>query len=77
MPRIVDGDAVVFDSNAILLYLAANTGRFLGGGGAGPARTDQRGALPSWVMFVIAGIGPVSGQVAHLRHVTRSPRTRR
>ncbi len=29
MPAIVDGDAVVFDSSAILIYLAEKTGKFL------------------------------------------------
>ena len=38
VPAIVDGDAVVFDSNAILLYLAEKTGKFL------PEHTPKRGA---------------------------------
>jgi glutathione S-transferase len=42
VPAIVDGDAVVFDSNAILLYLAENIGRFLGP----PA---DRPAMLSWL----------------------------
>ena len=54
VPAIVDGDVTVFDSNAILLYLAEKTGRFL------PA-PSARGELLSWLMFVATGIGPFSG----------------
>jgi GST-like protein len=56
VPAIIDGNAVVFDSNAILLYLAEKTGRFLPE--ASPA---HRGQLLSWLMFVASGIGPYSG----------------
>jgi GST-like protein len=63
VPAIVDGDAVVFDSNAILLYLAEKTGKFLPSGG-----TAMRGELLSWLMFVATGIGPFSGQAVHFRH---------
>lgn len=63
VPVIVDGEAVVFDSNAILLYLAEKTGKFL------PANTPAaRGELLSWLMFVASGIGPYSGQAVHFRH---------
>jgi GST-like protein len=62
-PAIVDGEAVVFDSNAILLYLAEKAGRFL------PADTPaQRGQMLSWLMFVATGIGPYSGQAVHFKH---------
>ena len=67
-PAIVDGDAVVFDSNAILLYLAEKTGRFL------PADTARaRGELLSWLMLVATGIGPYSGQAVHFRHFAPEP----
>src|SRR4051812_8409554 len=63
VPAIVDGDAVVFDSNAILLYLAEKTGKFL------PENTPKaRGELLSWLMFVATGIGPFSGQAVHFKH---------
>src|SRR5262250_1582607 len=53
VPAIVDGDATVFDSNAILLYLAEKTGKFI------PANTSAaRGELLSWLMFVATGVGP-------------------
>src|SRR5277367_5206226 len=52
-PALVDGDATVFDSNAILLYLAEKTGKFL------PANTPAaRGKMLSWLMFIASGIGP-------------------
>ena len=69
-PALVDGDAVVFDSNAILLYLAEKTGQFL------PANTPAaRAAMHSWLMFVATGIGPYSGQSVHFRHVAPEPKT--
>jgi len=64
VPAIVDGDTVVFDSNAILLYLAEKTGQYL------PENTAAaRGALLSWLFFVASGVGPYSGQAYHFRHV--------
>jgi GSH-dependent disulfide-bond oxidoreductase len=61
VPAIVDGETVVFDSNAILLYLAEKTKKFL------PAE-KHRGELLSWLMFAATGIGPFSGQAVHFRH---------
>lgn len=62
-PTLVDGDAVIFDSNAILLYLARKHGQFL------PAGGDKAEAeMLSWLMFVATGIGPYSGQSVHFRH---------
>jgi GST-like protein len=69
VPAIVDGDQAVFDSNAILLYLAEKTGRFL----AEPIPT-YRGQLLSWLMFVASGIGPYSGQAVHFRHHAPEPK---
>jgi GST-like protein len=63
VPALVDGDETVFDSNAILLYLAEKTGRF------GPAPGAKgRGEFLSWLMFVASGVGPFSGQAVHFRH---------
>jgi GST-like protein len=63
VPVIVDGDIAVFDSNAILLYLAEKTGKFL------PANTPKaRAELLSWLMFVATGVGPFSGQAVHFKH---------
>ena len=62
VPAIVDGDVTVFDSNAILFYLAEKTNKFL------PPKGDmQRGELLSWLMFVASGVGPFSGQSIHFR----------
>lgn len=62
VPAIRDGDTVVFDSNAILLYLAEKTGQFLP-----PAQ--QRGDMLSWLMFIATGVGPYSGQAFHFRNM--------
>lgn len=59
-PVITDGDDTVFDSNAILLYLADKHGRFGG-------RPEQRAELLSWLMFVATGVGPYSGQAVHFQ----------
>jgi GST-like protein len=65
-PAIVDteglgeGQVTVFDSNAILLYLAEKSGKLLG-------RPAERGELLSWLMFVATGLGPYSGQSVHFR----------
>ena len=62
-PSLIDGDVTLFDSNAILLYLAEKTGKFIPGG-SGP----ERGEMLSWLMFVATGIGPYSGQSVHFQH---------
>ena len=59
IPVIVDHDSddlVVFDSNAILFYLAEKTGKLLPANG--PARHD----VIQWLMFQASGIGPMQGQ---------------
>jgi len=59
-PALTDGDVTVFDSNAILLYLAEKTGKFL------PEDTPKaRGEMLSWLMFAATGIGPYCGQAVH------------
>jgi len=60
VPAIADDGAVVFDSNAILLYLAEKTGKFLP-----PNTPKNRAELLSWLMFVATGVGPFSGQAVH------------
>lgn len=63
VPAIVDGDAIVFDSNAILLYLAEKTGLYF------PEKTSAaRGQMYSWLLFIASGLGPYSGQAAFFRH---------
>jgi GST-like protein len=63
VPAIVDDGIPVFDSNAILLYLAEKTGQFL------PENNPRnRAELLSWLMFVGTGVGPFSGQAVHFKH---------
>jgi len=62
VPALIDGDRVVFDSNAILLYLGEKSERFLG-----DAR--QRPALLSWLLFAATGLGPFCGQAVHFTRI--------
>ena len=61
VPAIVDGETTVFDSNAILLYLAEKHGKFL-------PDPSLRGELLSWLMFAATGVGPYCGQAVHFTH---------
>ena len=60
VPAIVDDGVVLFDSNAILMYLAEKSGQFLP-----PATAQGRADALSWLMFIASGIGPYSGQAVH------------
>ncbi|HYZ33162.1 MAG TPA: glutathione S-transferase N-terminal domain-containing protein [Crenalkalicoccus sp.] len=60
-PAIEDDGKPVFDSNAILLYLAEKTGKFLP-----PA--ELRHETLSWLFFIASGIGPYSGQSVHFHN---------
>ena len=63
VPAIDDDGVFMFDSNAILLYLAEKTGKFL------PPNTPQnRARLLSWLMFIATGLGPYSGQAVHFKN---------
>ena len=68
VPAIVDNGVTVFDSNAILLYLAEKEGKFLSSDT--PA---GRSGLLSWLMFVATGVSPYSGQSVHFHHATPEP----
>ncbi len=67
IPAIVDPDGPegapisLFESGAILLYLASKTGRFL------PASTTARYEVLQWLMFQMGGVGPMLGQAHHFR----------
>jgi GST-like protein len=65
VPAIDDDGVQVFDSNAILLYLAEKTGKFL------PSNTPaHRAELLSWLMFVATGVGPFFGQAVRPKKST-------
>ena len=66
IPAIVDhapGDGgqpvTVFESGAILVYLAEKTGRFL------PAATRERATVLEWLFWQVGGLGPMAGQNHH------------
>ena len=67
MPAIVDLDGPdgkpisIFESGAILLYLAAKTGKFM------PASVRGKYDVLQWLMFQMGGFGPMLGQAHHFR----------
>jgi len=67
IPAIVDSDGPegkplsVFESGAILIYLAEKTGRLL------PQAPAARYATLQWLMFQMGGLGPMLGQAHHFR----------
>ena len=67
MPAMVDHDGpdgkpyAVFESGAMLLYLAEKTGQFM------PAGMAERYTVIQWLMFQMGGIGPMLGQAHHFR----------
>ena len=67
MPAIIDQDGPggtpysMFESGAILIYLAEKTGRFM------PSETRARFEVLQWIMFQMGHIGPMLGQNHHFR----------
>jgi GSH-dependent disulfide-bond oxidoreductase len=61
-PQGPDGKPIsLFESGAILLYLASKTGKFL------PASDRGRFEMLQWLMFQMGGVGPMLGQAHHFR----------
>ncbi len=61
-PQGPDGKPIsMFESGAILLYLATKTGQFL------PESTRDRYEVLEWLMFQMGGVGPMLGQAHHFR----------
>jgi len=73
IPTIVDEDGpgggpfAVFESGAILIYLAEKTGRFLS------PDPRQRSQAIQWLMFQVGGLGPMFGQAHHFRRFAPQP----
>lgn len=67
IPAITDSDGPdgkpisLFESGAILLYLAGKTGKFM------PKSVRGRYVMMEWLMFQMGGIGPMLGQAHHFR----------
>ncbi len=59
IPAIVDDGVAIFESGAILIHLAEKTGQFFAAEGLARAKALE------WLMFQMAGLGPMLGQVNH------------
>ena len=57
----------LFESGAILMYLAEKAGQFM------PSETRQRYTVIQWLMFQMGGLGPMLGQNHHFRHYAPEP----
>lgn len=73
IPAIVDSEGpdgksyALFESGAILLYLADKSGRFL------PAKKSDRFEVIQWLMFQMGGVGPMFGQTHHFLRAAPEP----
>ncbi|HAZ46066.1 MAG TPA: glutathione S-transferase [Cyanobacteria bacterium UBA11369] len=63
IPAIIDSDTnmTVFESGAILIYLAEKTGKLL------PTEQKSRFQVIEWLMFQMASVGPMFGQLNHFK----------
>ncbi len=73
IPAMIDRDAIgggeisVFETGAMLIYLAEKTGKFLPGLDDPPGRYD----VLQWLMWQMGGVGPMFGQAGHFREYAR------
>lgn len=72
MPAIVDhdgpeGEIAIFESGAILCYLAEKTGQFL------PTGVNARYEVLQWVFWQVGGLGPMAGQLSHFVNYAPEP----
>jgi GST-like protein len=67
VPALIDNDVRLFDSHAILLYLAEKHSQFI------PDTIAGRAQMLSWLMFVATGLSPFCGQAAHFMHYAPEP----
>jgi GSH-dependent disulfide-bond oxidoreductase len=71
IPAIIDTDGpngepyTLFESGAILMYLAEKTGKFM------PADVASRYQVVQWLMFQMGGVGPTFGQVHHFKRAAK------
>jgi GSH-dependent disulfide-bond oxidoreductase len=65
IPVLVDGRTTIFESGAILIYLAEKSGKFL------PKKGSPRSEVLEWLMFQMASVGPMFGQANHFRNYAR------
>lgn len=71
IPAIVDTDGpggkpyTLFESGAILMYLAEKTGKLM------PQETAARYQVIQWLMFQMGGVGPIFGQVHHFERAAK------
>ena len=71
IPALVDHDGpngdkiTIFESGAILMYLAEKTGLFM------PMEPKKKYEVIQWVMFQMGGIGPIFGQVHHFKRAAK------
>lgn len=64
IPALKDSETgiTVFESGAMLIYLAEKTGKFL------PSALKDKYAVIEWLMFQMASVGPMFGQFNHFEH---------
>lgn len=67
IPALVDNHISIFESGAILLYLAKKTEQFM------PSDTSEHYNVMQWLMWQIGGLGPMMGQNGHFTNAAPEP----